>query len=239
MNYSLEKINTVAACDALLALAQKEKHKLEHERLNMGESIVNFTERVDYIGNELASVHLLLETFTPMYHTLPEGNDKVCMNVEVTRLELRKAQLYKMAVTCNVPALLAKQVGYNKLDSKVSAIDNYIVAVEYKRAALVNVASQVQVEDILLKALPSEGLRIPAEDTSASQTASFYDQAVVHEKQQTEKNVYSFHALFSSADRCTIKITARKKVVQLPDAFVRPFLGSVTTHEIQTPRDYP
>jgi chromosome segregation ATPase len=179
MNYSLEMINTVAACDTLLTSAQKQKQKLERQRRNLGESIVNFNERVDHISNELTSLQSLLDTFIPVYNALPEGSmDKLSVNCDITRLEVRKAQLDRMAITCNMHLLLAKQVDYNRLDSKVSAIDSYITAVHDKRTA------------------------------------------VVYQKQQTEKTVYSSQAHFSGHTDCTTKITIRKKVVPLPNVHI-------------------
>lgn len=134
MNYSLEKISTAEACDALLATAQKEKESLERRRRNLGESIDNFDERTGDVGDELVSVQSLLQTFTTAYTALPEGSkDKVNMNLEIKRLEARKAQLDKTVIAYNVYSLLGKQVDYNLLDSQMPIIDAYIAAVQNKR----------------------------------------------------------------------------------------------------------
>jgi chromosome segregation ATPase len=136
MNYSLEKIDTVEACDALLATAQTEKENLERRRRNLGESIGNFDGRTGDVSNELASVQALLQTFTTAYNSLPEGKDKVDMNIEIKQLEARKAQLDKSVVSYNVSSLLGKQVDYNLLDSQVPVIDAYIAAVQNKRTEI-------------------------------------------------------------------------------------------------------
>lgn len=145
MKYSFEKITTVAECDGLLAVAQKKKTRLERRRRNLRESIDAYGKRMDRNGQESALVQAKLEILTAAYHALPEGSrDKVCMNIEVKRLELRKALLEKKTLTCNVPALLARQLHYNRLDSQVSAIDSYIIAVQNKRTALSLAALQVR-----------------------------------------------------------------------------------------------
>jgi hypothetical protein len=140
MNYSLEKVTTVAVCNTLLELAQKEKENLERRRRNMSESIGNFDERTGDIGNELVSVQSLLQTFTALYGALPEGKDKVNMNLEIKRLDARKAQLDKMVIGYNVYSLLRKQVDFNLLDSQVGIIDAYIVTLQNKKTALGNAA---------------------------------------------------------------------------------------------------
>jgi hypothetical protein len=142
MQYSLNKITTVTACNALLAKAQKVKQTLERKRRNLGESIDTFRERMDRLARERAEVQALLGPFTTCYHALPEGKYKLDMNVKVKRLELRQARLDMKAFTYNVQALLAKQVKYNLLGQKLAAISHYITTVQNHRAALVNVPEQ-------------------------------------------------------------------------------------------------
>lgn len=137
MNYSLDKINTLAGCDLLLASAQQKKQMLERKRRNLGESIDNFRKRIDNINKESAEVLTMLAAYTTAYHALPEVSKyKIRMNVKVKRLELRMARLEKKAFTCNELALLSKQLRYNKLDAQLSAIDHYIATVENKKTVL-------------------------------------------------------------------------------------------------------
>jgi hypothetical protein len=140
MQYSLNKIGTVAACDTLLATAQKRKQAVARKRRNLGEAIDQFNNRLDKLTRELATVQLMLGAFTTLYSALPEGKDKINLNVEIKRLELRQARLQMKALTCNVRALLSKQMRYNMLDNQVSAIEAYITALQNKRTVL-NVSS--------------------------------------------------------------------------------------------------
>ena len=157
MTYSLEKIDTTAACDMLLTLAYNQKEKLERRRRRLGESIADFAKRVNHIGSELVSVQLLLKLFTAAYDILADGKYKLNLNIKIKRLELRKTQLDIKAMRCNVQALLAKQLRYNKLDSQVAAIDRYIAAVQLRKTALYNAPLRVSaaVEENLLENLSS------------------------------------------------------------------------------------
>lgn len=136
MNYALEKIGTVAACDTLLATALKKKQNLERKRRNLGEAIDRFRNRMEQIAKDMAEVLAMLGPFTRAYHALPEGKHKATINVKVKRLELRQAVLDKKAFTCNVQTLLAKQVKFNMLSAKIDAIDAYVAALQNKKTAL-------------------------------------------------------------------------------------------------------
>lgn len=172
MQYSLHKIGTVAACDTLLATAQKRKQALERKRRNLGEAIDTFNKRLDKLTAELATVRLMLESFTPLYNALPEGKDKINLNIAIKRLELRQARLQLKAHTCNVRALLVKQVRYHMLDNQVSVMGAYVVALQNKRTVL-NVSSLV---------------------VARLSTADFSRPAVACQKIRAEKSMYSMHA---------------------------------------------
>jgi len=136
MEYVLEKISTVQACDALLAGAKKKKQNLDRRVRNLGESLVTFRKRLDQAREDSAQVQSLLEVFTGEYGSLSEGKDKVNMKIRIKRLELQQAMLEKKATIYNVGALLVKEMQYNRLHSQVVALENYIVAVGQQRAAL-------------------------------------------------------------------------------------------------------
>lgn len=136
MRYSLEKVSTTQACDALLAKAEVRKQRLERRRRNLGESIDAFRRRLDQVSRELAMVQSSLEAFRATYEALAEGKDRAGVKIKVRRLELRLAVLERKTYTCNTPALLAREMKYNLLDNQVIALDAYIASVMRRRAAL-------------------------------------------------------------------------------------------------------
>jgi hypothetical protein len=136
MDYALEKLATVAECDALLALATKDKANMERRRRNLSESIATFGQRTGDYGTELQSVETLLQTYSAAYDVLPEGNNKMTIFLAIKRLETRKAQLAKAVTGYNANSLIGKQTDFNLLDSQVPALDALIAAVQVRRAAL-------------------------------------------------------------------------------------------------------
>jgi chromosome segregation ATPase len=151
MKYVLEKISTVQACDALLAGAKKKKQGIERRLRNVGESLVTFRKRLDQVHQESEQVRSLLEVFTSAYGSLSEGKDKVNMNIRIKRLELQQAMLEKKATTYNVGALLVKEMQYNRLDSQVAALEEYITDVAQRRAALEAPALRIVQRSALLR----------------------------------------------------------------------------------------
>jgi len=152
MQYSLDKINTAEACDALLAQAQRKRRTLDRKRCNLGESIGNFRKRLNRIEKELTDVRSSIAALTPAYHAMPEGKEKATIKVMIKRLELRQARLEKQAQTCNVALLLVKELKYNVLDSRVSAMDDYIDAIERTQTALSQPVMYVSQTGDLLRA---------------------------------------------------------------------------------------
>jgi hypothetical protein len=136
MNYVLEKISTVQACDALLAGAKKKKQNLERRARNLGEALATFRKRLNQVHAESLQLMSSLEIFTGAYGSLPEGKDKVNMKIRIKRLELQQAMLEKKAITYNVAALVVKEMQYNRLESQVAALEAYVTAVAQQRAVL-------------------------------------------------------------------------------------------------------
>jgi hypothetical protein len=138
MQYSLDKISTVQACDDLLMRAQEKKQTLERRRRNQGESVAAVRKRMDRIEKELANVYASLDALTIAYQAMPEGKDRMIIHIRIKRLELRQAVLEMQASTCNVANLLVRELKYNRLDSQVLAMEDYIAAVERLKTALLN-----------------------------------------------------------------------------------------------------
>ena len=167
MNYVLEKISTVQACDALLAGAKKKMQTLTRRVRNLGESLVTFRKRIEQVHQESAEVQLLLDVFTGAYGSLPEAKYKVNLKIRIKRLVHQQAMLGKKATIYNVGALLAKELQYNKLASQVTALQEYVATVEQLRAALEAPALRILQPAVVLRqpvarrALSPQVLRLP------------------------------------------------------------------------------
>lgn len=195
MQYALEKISTVAACDALLASAQKKKQDLERKMRNLGESIGTFRSRLDQIGQDSILVQALLIAYSAAYNALPEGTrDKASMNVKVKRLELRQARLERKAFTCNAHNLLAKEVKYNMLASQMAVLSTYISALENRKTILLHADLRVEGQTA----------------TSSLKAASSLPQPALYPISPTEKRVHKRQAHFRSSGMENSFLKSRK-----------------------------
>lgn len=136
MDYNLDQITTVEDCDILIATATKEKENLERRLRNLGESIETFGERTASIGEEMASALSLLDTYNVVYPTLPDGKDKATIKLQIERTETRVALLEKSSLSYNSSVLLGRQFDYNALDKQIPEAENYVTALETRKAEL-------------------------------------------------------------------------------------------------------
>lgn len=149
MQYALDKISTVSAGEALLAPARKKKQALENKALNLAESINAFRAHMDDIAQEEAIVQTLLKAYTQAYNALPDGKDKVNLNVKIKRTELRQARADKRTFTYSIEKLLAKQLRYNMLRARIAIIDTYLTELQNHIEALRNVPTDNKTAGIL------------------------------------------------------------------------------------------
>ena len=156
MNYSLEKIRTLQACDTLLVRAHKKKQSLERKQRNLGETIDTFRRKIDEIGPDMEVTRLSLAAFTAAAMTLPEGKEKMNLVIRIKRLEARQAVLQQKALVYHVNALLAIEVDYAKLNSQVSVMEQYIHAVEMLRTALSPPVLSESQEPVVSEITPNE-----------------------------------------------------------------------------------
>jgi len=136
MNYSLEMIDTVPACNTLRAQAQRKRQMLELKRSNAGETIGRFRRQMDVIARDIALTQSSLAAFTAASATLPEGKDKMNMVIKVKRLEIQQVLLKKKAGSYDVKSLLAREMTYAALDSQVSVVAQYITDIDTRIATL-------------------------------------------------------------------------------------------------------
>jgi chromosome segregation ATPase len=191
MIYKLHKINTIAACEALLVSAQKKKQTLERKADNLAASINTFRERMEHVSKEIDTVQTLLKAYTKAYNSLhEESKDKASMNIKIKRIELRQARVEKKALTYSLRTLLAKELKYNVLLNQVSTADAYIVAIQNRIAALNN-PGPVEATPAVLPLLP------------------------IHSKIKVRKRVYKMFAKFAALSQNQNLSAGQKKTEPL------------------------
>jgi len=130
---------------------KKKKLYLERRVRNLGESLVSFVSVSTSSTRSPWRIQSSLEAFTGVYGSCWKAGIKVNMKIRIKRLELQQAMLEKKAITNNVGALLVKEMQYNRLHSQVSALEDYVTAVEQQRVVLEASTLRVVQSTVLLR----------------------------------------------------------------------------------------
>jgi hypothetical protein len=136
MTYSVNLISTQADCDLLLSLAAKEKSDLEFQKLSQERQRKSYAETAGEVAAELQTVDAELTAITTVVAALPDGEVKDDSITRQKRLELRKRLLDDKKDNYGVMAVLEKELGIDRLDKELAATQDFIVAIQARKAAL-------------------------------------------------------------------------------------------------------
>jgi hypothetical protein len=136
MGYSVNLIGTQADCDLLLSLAAKEKSNLEFQKLSTQRQRENYAETAAAVAAELQAVDAELAALGSIIATLPDGDVKDDNITRQKRLELRKRLLDDRKENYGSVALLEKELGIDRIDKELAAMQDFIVAVQERKAVL-------------------------------------------------------------------------------------------------------
>jgi hypothetical protein len=136
MTYSVNLISTQADCDLLLSLAAKEKSDIEFQKLSQQRQRENYAETAGEVAAELQTVDAELTAINSVVTALPDGEVKDDNITRQKRLELRKRLLEDKKDNYGVVAVLEKELGIDRLDKELVAMQDFIVALQARKAAL-------------------------------------------------------------------------------------------------------
>jgi hypothetical protein len=136
MTYSVNQLATVAECDAVLAIANKEKSDLQWRQQSIQRRQASYTESSVEIAAELAAVNAELAAYTNILAGLPEGPAKEETEVRKRKLEYRQFLLTDRQDDYGSVALLEKEMELGQLEKQIAEVDVFIAAVAARKAAL-------------------------------------------------------------------------------------------------------
>ena len=136
MNYSVAQLATVQECDAVLAIAGKEKADLQFRHTSVQRQQANYTESSVIISTELSAVKAELDAYASIMNSLPEGPAKEEALLKQKKLEYRQFLLTERQDDYGSVALLEKQMELGQLEQQLAELDVFLAAVQARRAAL-------------------------------------------------------------------------------------------------------
>jgi hypothetical protein len=136
MSFSVNLISTAADCNLLLSLAAKEKSDLEFRKLSLERQRSSYAETAVEVETELQSVSAELAALVSIIASLPDGQVKDENITKQKKLELKQYLLTEKKDNYGAVALLEKEFGQARLEKELTATQDFITAMEARKAAL-------------------------------------------------------------------------------------------------------
>jgi hypothetical protein len=134
--YSISNLTTVADCDVLLNMANKEKADLNFKKLSDERLVNNYSNTSVEISVILEGVIAEISAVTTVLNVLPEGTTKDAEEKRKVRLEYKKFLLETRKESYGAVALLEKQLDLERVNKQIEEVDAFIVAISNHKATL-------------------------------------------------------------------------------------------------------
>jgi hypothetical protein len=134
--YSISNLTTVADCDVLLNMANKEKADLNFKKLSDERLVNNYSNTSVEISVILEGVIAEIAAVTTVLNVLPEGPTKDAEEKRKVRLEYKKFLLETRKESYGAVALLEKQLDLERVNKQINVVDAFIVAISNHKATL-------------------------------------------------------------------------------------------------------
>ncbi|RXR33539.1 hypothetical protein EQG68_04745 [Flavobacterium piscinae] len=134
--YSVSNLTTVADCDVLLGIAQKEKSDLNFKKLSEERLVTNYSNTAVEIDAILQGVNAEIAAVDTVIAILPEGPTKEAEEKRKVRLEYRKFLLENRKESYGAVALLEKELDLERVNKQLAEVDVFIAEVTTHRDTL-------------------------------------------------------------------------------------------------------
>ena len=134
--YSVTNLTTIADCDVLLTMANKEKADLAFKKLSEERLVTNYSTTSVEIAAVLQGVITEIAAVDTILAVLPEGSTKEAEEKRKVRLEYKKFLLENRKESYGAVALLEKELDLQRIIKQLDEIDIFIDAVTAHKATL-------------------------------------------------------------------------------------------------------
>jgi len=134
--YSISNLTTVADCDVLLNMANKEKADLNFKKLSEQRLVNNYSNTSVEISVFLQGILAEISAVTTVLNVLPEGPTKDAEEKRKVRLEYKKFLLETRKESYGAVALLEKQLDLERVINQIDEVDAFILAISNHKATL-------------------------------------------------------------------------------------------------------
>ena len=134
--YTVSILTTIADCDVLLTMANKEKADLAFKKLSEERLVTNYSTTSVEIDAVLQGVLAEISAVDTIIATLPEGSTKENEEKRKVRLEYKKFLLENRKESYGAVALLEKELDLERVNKQLEEVNLFIDAVTAHKATL-------------------------------------------------------------------------------------------------------
>ena len=134
--YTVSNLTTIADCDVLLTMANKEKADLAFKKLSEERLVTNYSTTAVEIDAVLQGVIAEIAAVDSILAVLPEGPTKDSEEKRKVRLEYKKFLLENRKESYGAVALLEKELDLERVNKQLDEVNLFIDAVTAHKATL-------------------------------------------------------------------------------------------------------
>jgi hypothetical protein len=136
MSYSVNLLTTVADCDSVILVAEKEKADLSFKKTSVERQKDTYANNSISIDADIAATDAEIAALTPVVASLPAGAAKDDNETRLKKLELKKFLLAQKDKNYGSVALLMRENDLERIVKEVDAVDAFITAINVRKAAI-------------------------------------------------------------------------------------------------------
>jgi hypothetical protein len=136
MNYSLNKITSLADCNTLIDLANTENSELEFKKLQQERAYENVSTGSEGIDAEIAAVNSEITGVEMVLATMSDGPVKKEFESRLVKLNHKRFLLRERRERFGVIALLEKEYVLGNINQQLVESATYIAALNSRKAEL-------------------------------------------------------------------------------------------------------
>ena len=134
--YTVSNLTTIADCDVLLNMANKEKADLTFKKLSEERLVTNYSTTSVEIDAILQGVIAEIAAVNSILAVLPDGPTKDTEEKRKVRLEYKKFLLENRKESYGAVALLEKELDLERVNKQLDEVNLFIDAVTPHKATL-------------------------------------------------------------------------------------------------------
>mgnify|MGYP003486845516 FL=1 len=134
--YTVSNLTTIADCDVLLTMANKEKADLAFKKLSEERLVTNYSTTSVEIDAVLQGVIAEIAAVDSILAVLPEGPTKDSEEKRKVRLEYKKFLLENRKESYGAVALLEKELDLERVNKQLDEVNLFIDAVTAHKVTL-------------------------------------------------------------------------------------------------------